>query len=143
MIVPDINLLLYALHTASPQHERAARWLEQLLNGDEPVGLPWPVSIGFLRIITNHRVFAEPLDVDSALGIVDAWHARRIVVPINPGDQHWRILQTLLSESGAAGNLTSDAHLAALCTERGATLHSADSDFGRFRGLRWLNPLVR
>lgn len=142
MIVPDINLLLYAAQVESPQHAKATAWLEQLLNGDEPVGLPWTVSIGFVRLVTNHRIFVSPLPVEQALDFVDGWYSRRIVVPVAPGDEHWRVLRTLLLESGAAGNLTSDAHLAALCIERGATLHSANSDFGRFHGLRWVNPLV-
>lgn len=142
MIVPDINLLLYAAQRENRQHTRAAAWLEQLLNGDEPVGLPWAVSVGFVRLITNHRVFSSPLPVERALDIVDGWYSRRIVNPISPGEGHWRVLRALLLECGAGGNLTSDAHLAALCIERGATLHSADSDFGRFQGLRWFNPLT-
>ncbi|MEO7358965.1 MAG: type II toxin-antitoxin system VapC family toxin [Gemmatimonadaceae bacterium] len=142
MIVPDVNLLLYAVHQQSPQHIRAAAWLESLLNSDEPVGLPWAVSLGFIRLITNPRVFASALAVETALKIVDGWQARRVVLSVAPGEQHWRIMRALLTESGTAGNLTSDAHLAAICIERGATLHSADADFGRFRGLRWVNPLT-
>ena len=142
MIVPDLNLLLYAVHKESPKHARAASWLEALLTGDEPVGLPWAVSLGFIRITTNTRVFPMPLPVDVALGLVDAWYDRRIVIAIDPGDQHWRVVRTLLTESGTAANLTSDAHLAALCIERGATLHTADADYGRFKGLRWINPLA-
>ncbi|MEP6781181.1 MAG: type II toxin-antitoxin system VapC family toxin [Gemmatimonadaceae bacterium] len=142
MIVPDLNLLLYAVHKESPKHALAASWLEALLTGDEPVGLPWAVSLGFIRITTNPRVFPMPLPVDVALRLVDAWYDRRIVIAIDPGDQHWRVVRTLLTESGTAANLTSDAHLAALCIERGATLHTADADFGRFKGLRWMNPLA-
>ena len=142
MIVPDLNLLLYAVHKESPKHARAASWLEALLTGDEPVGLPWAVSLGFIRITTNPRVFPMPLPVDVALRLVDAWYNRRIVIAIDPGDQHWRVVRTLLTESGTVANLTLDAHLAALCIERGATLHTADADFGRFKGLRWMNPLA-
>lgn len=142
MVVPDLNLLLYAVHRESPQHARAAGWLERLLTGDEPVGLPWAVALGFVRLTTNSRVFPSALSVEAALELVDTWYGRRIVTMIGPGDGHWRIVRTLLTEAGAAGNLTSDAHLAALCIERGATLHTADADFGRFRGLRWVNPLA-
>lgn len=142
MIIPDVNLLLYATHIEGPQFKAAAKWLEQLLNGDEPIGMPWAVSIGFVRLITNRRVFPSAIPVEAALEVVDEWYSRRIVVPVAPGEQHWGILRALLVESGTAGNLTSDAHLAALCIERGATLHSADSGFGRFRGLRWRNPLA-
>lgn len=142
MIVPDLNLLLYAVHRESPMHARAARWLERLLTGDETVGLAWAVSLGFIRLTTNTRVFPSALPVETALALVDTWHGRRVVTMVHPGDEHWRIVRTLLTESGAAGNLTSDAHLAALCIERGATLHTADADFGRFGGLRWVNPLA-
>ena len=142
MIVPDVNLLLYSANTESPMYSRSVQWLERLLSGDEPVGMPWSVSLGFLRLITNARIFPAAFSVEAALDIVDGWQNRKIVVAILPGDQHWKIVSTLLRESGTAGNLTSDAHLAALCIERGATLHSADADFGRFRGLRWVNPLV-
>ena len=142
MIVPDVNLLIYAVHRESPLHARAARWLEGLLTGDEPVGLAWAAALGFVRITTNARLFPSPLPVDTALALVDAWLARRVVTTVHPGPGHWPILRALLAESGAGGNLTSDAHLAALCVERGATLHTADADFGRFRGLRWVNPLA-
>ena len=141
MIVPDLNLLIYAVHRESPMHKRASRWLQQLLSGDEPVGLPWTVILGFLRITTNPRVFGEALPIEHATSIVDGWIERRIVQTAAPGESQWRILQALLDETGAAANRTSDAHLAALCIERGAELHSADADFGRFNGLRWKNPL--
>ena len=142
MIVPDLNLLLYAVHRESPLHARAVHWIDGLLSGDEPVGLPWAVSLGFVRIVTNARVFSSPLPVETALAIVDGWYARRVVVPLDPAAGHWRLVRSLLTEAGTAGNLTTDAHLAALCIERGATLHTADADFGRFRGLRWANPLA-
>ena len=141
MIVPDVNLLLYALNQDAPQHRRAAAWLDGMLGGDEPVGLAWFVIVGFVRIATNPRVFPRPMRVDESLSVVDGWLAQRAVSVVEPTPGHWDVLSTLLRESGTAGNLTNDAHLAALCIERGATLHSADGDFSRFRGLRWVNPL--
>lgn len=142
MIVPDVNLLIYAVHAESPLHDRAARWLRGLLDGDEPVGMPWMVSIAFLRLVTNRRIFPSPFPADDAIAVVDGWYARRFVVAVEPGADHWSILKRLLLESGTAGNLTSDAHLAAVCIERGAILHTADADFGRFPGLHWTNPLA-
>lgn len=142
MIVPDVNLLVYAVHEESPVHARAARWLRALLDGDEPVGIPWMISIAFLRLVTNRRIFPNPFLVDDALAVVDGWYARRFVSAVEPGQEHWSILKRLLLTSGAAGNLTSDAHLAAICIERGAILHTADADFGRFPGLQWTNPLA-
>ena len=141
MIVPDINLLLYAVHSDSPQHPIANRWFERVLGGDEPVGFAWTVVMGFLRITTNPRAYASPMRPDVALALVDEWRARRVVSMIDPGVDHWRILGDLLRQSGTAANLTPDAHLAALCIERGATLYSADAGFGRFQSLQWVNPL--
>ncbi|MBL0172791.1 MAG: type II toxin-antitoxin system VapC family toxin [Gemmatimonadaceae bacterium] len=141
MIVPDVNLLLYATNRDVPQHERALRWLTDLMRGDEPVGFSWFVLVGFVRIATNARVYRAPITLAQALSTVDGWLGNRLVTIIEPSSAHWEILRDLLRESGTAGNLTNDAHLAALCIERGATLHSADGDFSRFRGLRWANPL--
>ena len=141
MIVPDTNLLVYAVHGDSPEHPRASRWLDELLTGDELVGLPWVVVLGFVRLTTNRQIMPKPWPVADALALVDQWYAQRVVSAIEPGDSHWRILRALLSESCRGGNLTNDVHLAALCIERGATLHSADADFARFKSLQWVNPL--
>ena len=141
MIVPDVNLLLYATNRDASQHERARRWISDLMRGDEPVGFSWFVLVGFIRIAANARVYRAPMTVAHAQSTVDGWLANRLVTIIEPSPAHWEILRDLLRESGTAGNLTNDAHLAALCIERGATLHSADGDFSRFRGLRWENPL--
>ena len=141
MIVPDVNLLLYAVHDSSPFHRRANDWLQATLDGDEPVGLPWLVVLGFLRITTNPRIYATAMRSVDAVSLMKDWMSRSVVSVIEPGQEHWRILSALLAQTGAAGNLTTDAHLAALCIERGATLHSADTDFARFRSLDWVNPL--
>lgn len=142
MIVPDLNLLLYAVHRESPDHERARAWLDALLTGDEPVGLAWSVVLGFVRLTTSARVFEQPWDIRDASALVDAWLAQPTVTLLAPTPRHWPLLRELLVAAGRRANLTTDAHLAALCIERGATLHSADSDFSRFRALRWVNPLA-
>ena len=141
MIVPDVNLLLYATNRSVPQHQRANTWLSALLAGDEPVGMAWIVVVAFVRISSNPRIYRAPMTVDQATEIVDRWLLNPLVSTIEPSPSHWSILRALLHENGSAANLTNDAHLAALCIERGATLHSADGDFSRFRGLRWHNPL--
>jgi hypothetical protein len=138
----DLNLLLYAVNRDSPQHQRARSWLERTLGDDEPVGLSWVVVLGFLRLATSPRVFPRPLAPDQAVAAVDGWLAQPAVVTVAPGAEHWRVLRNLLTESGTAGNLTTDAHLAALAIEHGAELCSTDGDFARFRRLRWLNPLA-
>jgi len=137
----DLNLLLYAVNTDAAHHQAAKRWLETTLNDDEPVALPWSVLLGFLRIATNHRILPRPLKVPEAVTIVDGWLSQPVVRILEPGEEHWRILKSLLAETGTAGNLTSDAHLATLAIENGATLCSTDTDFQRFPRLRWTNPL--
>ena len=139
----DLNVLLYAVNRDSPQHKRAKAWLEKLFAGDETIGLPWVVILGFLRITTSRRIFPEPLNIAGATAVVDDWIDHPLVVSVYPGAEHWSILRSLLAESGAAGNLTTDAHLAALAIEHGCELVSTDADFGRFRGLRWTNPLAK
>lgn len=142
MKVVDLNLLLYAVNRDSAHHARAKAWLDRTLTDDEPVALSWVVLLGFLRVATSSRVFPEPLPPVQALAVVDGWLARPAVMQLAPGDGHWHILRELLAESGTAGNLTTDAHLAALAIEHGAELCSSDADFGRFRRLRWVNPLA-
>lgn len=142
MIVPDVNLLVYAVQQESAEHERARRWLEDLMVGDKPVGLAWIVLLGFLRITTNVRVMTTPWHVRDAVALVDVWLTQPIVTVIAPTERHCKILSYMLTTAGRGGNLTIDAHLATLCIERGATLHSADNDFARFRTLRWVNPLA-
>ena len=141
MILVDTNLLVYVVQAQSPFHARAQRWLNELLNGDELVGLPWTTIIGFVRVSSNSRIFPSALTVSRSIGVVDEWLENRLVSVVEPAAGHWSIMRELLLEAGRGANLTTDAHLAALCIERGATLHSADGDFSRFRGLRWVNPL--
>lgn len=141
MILPDANLLIYAVNRDSPHHEIARTWLERTLSGTSAVGLPWLVLIAFIRLTTNPRVFGSPLAPDAALDLVSGWLEQPCVVSVNPGDRHWLILSRLLRRDGTAGNLTNDAHLAALAIEHSATLHSADNDFRRFDELDYVNPI--
>ncbi|MEK6245231.1 MAG: type II toxin-antitoxin system VapC family toxin [Pseudomonadota bacterium] len=141
MKIVDLNILLYAVDSNSSRHRAAREWWEQALNGDEPVGLPWVVVLGFLRVATNPRVFAAPHEVGSALRRVDRWLALDCIRVVREKDDHWETLRRLISAVGTAGNLTTDAHLAALAISHDAVLYSSDLDFGRFKGLRWENPL--
>ena len=142
MKLADVNLLLYAVDESSPRHPAARRWLEAALSGPETFALSWTVLLAFLRLSTNPRVFDSPLEPDEALDLVDAWLAQPAVTIVHPTDRHASLLRELLVPLGAAGNLTADAHLAALAIEHGAELCSADADFSRFPRLRWLNPLM-
>jgi toxin-antitoxin system PIN domain toxin len=140
--LPDANVLLYAVDTSSPLHRPARAWLEEALSATETVAFAWVVLLAFLRIRTNPRVYETPLEVGEALDVVDGWLAQPNATVIHPTERHGSLLRELLAPLGAAGNLITDAHLAALAIEHGAELCSADPDFSRFPGLRWVNPLA-
>jgi toxin-antitoxin system PIN domain toxin len=141
MKLPDVNLLVYAVDETSPLHERALPWLDATLSGTEPVGFAWSVLIGFVRITTRAQILANPVPVEMAFNIVEAWLAQPNALVLHPTERHLAVLRGLIEPLGTAGNITSDAHLAALAIEHGAEVCSADIDFARFRGLRWSNPL--
>jgi len=140
--VSDVNLLLYAYDTSSTHHERARSWLEARLSGVETFGFAWATLLAFVRLVTNPRVFESPFRIDEALDVVDAWLSVPCATVLHPGPRHAVLLRQLLEPLGTAGNLTTDAHLAALALEHNAELCSADADFTRFPGLRWSNPLA-
>jgi uncharacterized protein len=142
LIVPDVNLLLYAHVTAYREHARARRWWEGLMNGTRAVGVAAPALFGFVRLISNPRVLAPALSVDESLACVETWLERPHVHFLQPGPRHLEIAFGLLRNLGAGANLTTDAQLAALAIEHQGELHSNDGDFGRFPELRWINPIA-
>lgn len=142
MIVPDINLLLYAEIDAFPQHARARRWWEGVMNGKRQVGLAPVCLFGFLRIATNRRVLTDPLPVEDAIKRVQRWLERPHVVFLVPGSRHLETAFRLLRSVGAGGNLTTDVQIAAHAVEYNGEVFSNDPDFGRFEGIRWVNPLA-
>lgn len=142
MIIPDVNLLLYAYNSSSPFHAAAARWWRASLSGKEPVGLPMVVALGFVLVGTNPRVFPNPMPPEEAAGHVRSWLDRALVSLLQPGPDHLYQVLDLLKDLGTAGNLATDAQIAALALEHGGTVHTADSDFVRFKGLRWFNPIT-
>ncbi|GAA4397111.1 TA system VapC family ribonuclease toxin [Tsukamurella soli] len=141
MIVPDVNLLLYAHIDAFPQHEHAVAWWRGVLNTGTPVGICDPVVFGFLRIATNPRVLETPLTIGSATDIVEGWFSRPTVSRLVGGPGHLRAVLELLAGVGTAGNLTTDAQIAALAIEHHAAVYSNDSDFVRFPAVKSVNPL--
>lgn len=141
MIIPDVNLLLYATITGFPRHERSRVWWEGVLSSSVTVGLTSPALFGYLRISTNGRVLNSPMSVAEALGQVRGWLAQPNVTLLRPGTQHVDICFGLLETLGTGGNLTTDVQLAAHAIEQDAELHSHDMDFGRFPNLRWVDPL--
>lgn len=136
MRVPDANVLLYAIDPEARNHERAKAWLEASLSGGETVGLAWTTLLAVVRLTTNPAIYDDPLSPDEALDLIDGWLAQPPTTLVEPTDRHPEVLRSLLADAGAAGNLTSDAHLAALAIEHGATLTSFDADFRRFSGLK-------
>jgi hypothetical protein len=142
MKIVDANLLLYATNLEAPTHAPARRWLESTLSGSETVGFAWIVLLAFLRLSTRAGVFSRPLNAVQAFDLIDEWLCQPCSTVVHPGDRHARILRDLIASWGSAGNLTSDAHLAALAIENRAVLCSCDADFSRFAGLRWQNPLA-
>lgn len=141
MIIPDLNLIICAHDPLSSRHEAALRWWEDLLNSKRPVGLAWITILGFIRLSTHPRLTTNPMTPREAIERVKSWLAVPAVRIVTPGEDHARCLFDLIESVGVAGNLTSDAHLAALAIEYRAELASSDADFGRFAGLRWTNPI--
>jgi hypothetical protein len=141
MILPDINLLVYAYSRHAPRHAEARAWWEGLLNGPQSVGIPWAVVCGFVRLMTHPAVLVNPLEPGRALHQVRSWFDRPQVEVLEPGPRHLEILERMLAAAGVAANLTTDAHLAAIAIEHQCELHSTDTDVARFPGLRWRNPL--
>lgn len=138
----DANLLLYAVHKRSGQHEAAAAWLTEQLNGSRRVGFPWQSLAAFLRIATHSRAFQRPLAPAVAWERVTDWLAAPVAWIPEPGPEHARVLGDLVVRHEVRGNLVPDAQLAALALEHGLTVYSTDTDFARFREIRWQNPLA-
>lgn len=141
MLIPDINLLVYAYNSSSPDHRAARAWWETALSGKGTVGLPWVVMLGFQRLMTSRRIMDDPMTTGEAITHLRSWLDQPQVQVIHPGPRHLDLLESLSSASRISSELTTDLHLAALAIEHQAELHSNDSDFQRFPGLRWVNPL--
>lgn len=141
MIVPDVNLLLYAEIDAFPQHALARRWWEGVMNGERQVGIAPVCLFGFLRIATNRRVLSDPLPIEHAIARVQRWLERPHVLFLVPGSRHLEIAFRLLRSLGTGGNLTTDVQIAAHAVDYSGEVFSNDGDFGRFEGVPWVNPL--
>lgn len=142
MILVDANLLLYAEDSLSAHHAAARTWWDEQLSGTEPLGLCWLVLTAFVRIATNPRLHQRPLTLDEAFDRVQSWLDQPCVRLLHPTEHHWRFFQQMLRDGNATGNLVTDAHLAAVALEHSCELCSTDSDFARFPGLKWRNPLT-
>ena len=142
MIIPDVNLLLYAYDADSPSHAKAAAWWRACLSGAEPVGLPEVVLFGFLRVSTSPRAFRRPMTASEAGAHIRSWLAQPVVQVPDTGSGHVEQVLELLGRLGTAGNLVTDGQIAAIAMAHNAVVHTSDADFVRFGGVRWFNPIM-
>lgn len=142
MIVPDVNLILYAYDANGPLHRESAEWWTRCLNGSETVGLAPVVIYAFIRLSTNPRIYAEPLSLQECAGIVRSWLEAPAVTLLEHDSGDIDVAFDLLESAGAGGNLTTDAQIGALALRYRATVHTADTDFDRLRAVPWRNPLT-
>ena len=141
MIVPDLNLLVYAYDETGPHHAKARDWWEKTLSGAEPVGVPWVVVLGFTRILTHPQICTNPIGVEEVRRVVMGWMDLPHVRMIQLSNQALGLFFDLLEEAGMGGNLATDALIALHGREHSATIHSNDRDFDRFPGIKWVNPI--
>ncbi len=140
MVLPDVNVLVYAHRTDTPAHAGCLRWLEAVINGPNAYGYSELVLGGFLRVVTHPRVFTTPSRMEPALAFVDGIRSQPNAVPIAPGPRHWGIFEDLCRKTNPKGNLVPDAYLAALAIESGSEWVTTDRDYSRFPGLKWRHP---
>ena len=142
MIIPDLNLLIYAYDQRAPQHPQAHLWWAQSLRGDEPVGIPWVVLTGFVRLSIRPGILARPLTSAEAIQEIQQWLANPHVLAITPSNAHSETLGILLQAVGNGSNTVTDAHIGALAIEHNAIVHSNDRIFAQFPGVQQHNPLT-
>ena len=142
MTLTDVNVLIYAHRADSPEYSAYAAWLSDLANGIEPFGMSETVLHGFIRIVTNPRVFPEPTPIETALEFASQLRIRPNCISLRPGPRHWTIFEELCLASNAKGKLVADAYHAALALEHGCEWITTDGDFARFPHLRWRHPLA-
>lgn len=138
----DANLLLFAVDRRSRWHGQARSWMDDVMNGTKRVGLPWQSLAAFLRIVTHPRVTEVPLQPDEAWGHVEAWLSAPAAWIPQPTAAHADVFGSLIRSYQLRANMVSDAQLAAVAIEHGLTIYSADTDFARFKEIRWENPLA-
>lgn len=141
MVLPDVNVLVYAHREDTAHHAACRTWIEGVINGNESFGLSELVLSGFVRVATHPKVFTKPSSLADALEFTEQLRGRPNCVPVAPGRRHWEIFRALCVEAGVKGNLVPDAFLAAMAIEAGCEWITTDRDFSRFKGLRWRHPV--
>lgn len=142
MIVPDLNVLLHAYFQTFTSHAAARRWWQDVVSREEPIGLAPPVVFGFVRLATSRRAFETPMEIDKATRIVEGWLEQPAVQFLRPGPRHVALAFDLMRAAGTTRDLSTDAQIAAYALENRGTVHTADSDFRRFPGVRTVNPVA-
>lgn len=140
MRIVEANVSLNAISRTAPDHAVAKAWLDTALSGGAPVGFAWVVLLAVVRIATRRGIFTRPLTVAEAIDVISGWLNAPSAVVVHPGPRHLDLLVELLRDAGTGGNLTSDAHLAALALERNGVVVTNDADFDRFPRVRWVRP---
>ena len=140
MILPDVNVLVYAHREDAPDHQAYRDWLGEVINNDQAYGMSDIVLSGFLRVVTHPRVFNPPSSMKQALAFVQDVRDQPNCVIIAPGLRHWIIFENLCKNANVKGNLVPDAYLAAMAIESGCEWITTDMDFSRFTGLSWRRP---
>lgn len=142
VLLPDVNVLIYAHRRESPEHERYAEWLRALATGAEPFGLSALGATGFIRIVTHAKIWDEPTTLDDAIAFIENLRSRSNARLLTHGPASWEIFTKLSRGAKARGKLIADAYHAALAVEHGCEFVTADADFARFAGLRFRHPLA-
>lgn len=141
MVLPDVNVLVYAHREDTAHHAGCREWVEKVINGDASYGISELVLSGFVRVVTHPKVFTKPSSLAAAIAFTEQLRGRPNCVPVAPGRRHWEIFRALCIDAEAKGNLVPDAYLAAMAIESGCEWITTDRDFSRFKGLRWRHPL--
>ena len=142
MIIPDVNLLLYAYDSTCPFHDRAGEWWKTCLSGNDAIGLTYPVIFSFIRIATSNRIYENPMPLEEASNHIASWCERSVARILEPdSDYVQRVLQLIQAAGSTGGNLVTDAQIAAIAVVHRAVIHTADYDFRRFPGLETFYPL--
>jgi len=141
MLLPDVNVLVYAVRNEDPRHPEYRRWLDEVVNGSAGYGMSDLVLSGFVRVVTHPKVFKDPDPIDRAIAFASTLRNQSHCVHISAGERHWAIFEDLCTRVQAKGNLVPDAFLAAMAIENGCEWITTDRDYARFPGLRWRHPL--
>lgn len=143
MILPDVNLLVYAFNASAPAHQAALAWWTRQMNGHRRIGIAWPVLQGFVRLLTSPRIVAEPYTIQEVFAFLEEWWARPHVLRLEPTDAVYREYRDLCLHHSLSASTTTDALIAAYALAHDGVLHTNDRDFSRFTALRLVNPLAR